>query len=76
MPDEQAITTQRLERSAQAVHAYRESYEAELEIRDRLIIEAADAGIPWRQIAQLADISQSRINQIILRWSTAPKATG
>ena len=75
VPDEQTIAL-RLERSAQAVRGYRDCYEAELEIRDSLIIEAGDAGIPWRRIAQLADVSQSRINQIILRRSTAPEASG
>ncbi len=60
----------RLARSAEAVRAYRESYEAELEVRDRLIMEATEAGYTWREIAELADVSVARINQVILRRST------
>ncbi len=62
----------RLARSAEAVRAYRESYEAELEVRDALIMEAAADGYSWGEIARVADVSQARINQVILRRSTAP----
>jgi len=65
----------RLARSAEAVRAARESYEDELETRDRLIMEAIEEGFTWREVAVVVEMSPARIAQVILRRSTAPPAS-
>ncbi len=60
----------RLARSAEAVRAYRDSYEAELERRDAIIIEAIELGLTWKEVAKIVGVGPGRISQVILRRST------
>ncbi len=59
----------RLEESAAAVAAYRAQHEDETEVRDQIILEAAQAAVPVSLIARWAGLSRPRINQIIAeKW--------
>lgn len=58
---------QRIEASARAVESYLAAYKAELEVRDALVVEACNDGLPWRDIARWAHLTMPRVNQIIAR---------
>lgn len=59
----------RLEESSAAVMGYRAQQEDEIEVRDAIILEAAQQAVPVAQIARWAGISRPRVNEIIAaKW--------
>jgi hypothetical protein len=68
-----APVLQSLRKAADICHELRTSYEDELEYRDRIIMEALDAGWPRYEVARWARVSPARITQVIVRraggWS-------
>jgi len=57
----------RLRAAADACYDLRTSYEEELELRDRIILEAIDQGWPRGEVARWARVSPARITQVIAR---------
>lgn len=57
----------RLEHLAARVVAGREELELALEARDELVVEAIEAGLSRRVVAQSAQIAPSRVHDILLR---------
>lgn len=57
----------RISRAAGAVGSYLGSYEDEVEIRDALIVEALDAGELRQDVARWAQVSTTRVTQIVAR---------
>lgn len=64
-------TARRLLAAAHAVGASRANYEDNLELRDRLVVEACDAGYRWQDVAKWAGLSNARVNQIIAKRGAA-----
>lgn len=64
--DEEALLA-RLQEAATSVEGYYAQYVDEIEVRDKLILEAVQHGTPILQIAPRARLSGPRINQIIAR---------
>lgn len=61
-----AATRDGLERAARDASEAREAYDAALEMRNRLIVDAADLGMPQRAIAKATRLSQPRVLAIVL----------
>ncbi len=59
----------RLSASADAIEGFQAALEDEVEVRDRLILEAVDHGCPKRAVGRWARISESRVHQVVLRRS-------
>lgn len=55
----------RLEEAARAVVGYKAQHDDEIEVRDGIILEAAQQAVPVSQIARWAGLSRPRVNQII-----------
>jgi hypothetical protein len=59
----------RLEEASRAVEGYKAAHDDEIETRDAIIIEAAQADVPVSHIAKWAHVSRPRVNQIIAeKW--------
>lgn len=57
----------RLEESSSAVRGYFAQWNDEVEVRDKIILEAVSAGVEILTIARRAQLSDTRIHQIIAR---------
>lgn len=62
-----AQMVERLNRADEAVRGAFAFYDDELQARDRLIVEATDAGWTMKDVAAAARISVPRVNQILVR---------
>lgn len=59
----------RLQEAARAVVGYKAQHDDEIEVRDAIILEAAQQAIAVSEIARWAGLSRPRVNQIIAeRW--------
>lgn len=61
----------RLQRAATEVAGAKARERDELALRNRLIVEACDAGYTWRDVARWAGVTMPRIQQIIVAQGTA-----
>ncbi len=63
----------RLKAAADGVDAALESWEDEIEARDRIILEAMDAGMHRADVARWAKLTPARVTQVVARraaqWS-------
>ncbi len=55
----------RIEAAADAAHRHQDAYQAELERRNRAIVEAMDLHIEPRRIADAARLDVSRVHRIV-----------
>ncbi len=62
----------RLTAAAAAVASARDQHQAELEVRDQLVVAAVDQGMSQRVVARAAGVSVSRVCAILL--NTGPDA--
>jgi hypothetical protein len=58
---------ERIGRAAEDCEALRAAYEDELEVRDRLIVDALDAGWTRGKVSRWARLSPARITRIVAR---------
>ena len=56
----------RLEAAAAAVSSARDKHQAELEVRDQLVVAAVDQGMSQRVVARLAGVSVARVCAILV----------
>lgn len=64
----------RLAAARTAVEGHYGAYVDEIEVRDRIILEAVDEGWPTGQVARWAGISPARVIQIVARRGAEAQA--
>lgn len=64
-----ATTRSRLARAATALATARDNVTAEMETRDRLIVELDQAGEPLGEIAGLAQLTKPAVLRVIAKWN-------
>ena len=63
--DDEGKWRNRLRSAGGHVEACREALGVAIEQRDEIVVDAVDAGISTRDVARWADISQSRVTQVL-----------
>lgn len=66
LSDDSTEMARRIRAAAAAARTSRDVYEDALRTRNRLIVEACDAGYRWVDVARWSGVSAARITQLIV----------